>query len=224
MRILVKFPTRERPYRFRSALKLMKETCVHDNRVGYLFTLDEDDKELEANIRTIEAFGPTRSTIDTIVGRSASKIDAVNRDIASYAGPWDILLVMSDDMLCEPGWDIWVHDAMERFYPSGNGLLWFFDGLQKDICTIPCMGRIAWEADGYVYNPVYRSVFADDEQTNRAIASGTITKIDHVLMRHNHPAWNNDIKPDGLYRKNESKENWSHDEKIYRQRHKAGFP
>ena len=223
--LLVKFPTRSRPDRFRHALELLVKHAVRPKDVHYLFTLDKDDPEIEQNRAVINELIPDRKarTIhDT--GTSTGKIHAVNRDLPEFPLPWQTVIVASDDMHATPAWDGWVLSAMDKFYPDGDGCLWFGDGFQKDICTIPCMGRSYYDRFGYIYNPAYQSVFVDDEQTHVGVKLGRLTKIDHVLFLHDHPAWNNDLKPDALYQRNEAPAVWKHDETIYRARHAAGFP
>lgn len=221
--LLVKFATRQRPDRFRTALELLVHNTWRPKDLHFLFTLDEDDSDAQRNIDVINAILPVDGRT-IVIGRSESKIDAVNRDILSYSGQWKTVIVASDDMHATPNWDHWVIEAMREFYPDGDGCLWFGDGFQKDICTIPCMGRAEYDRLGYIYNPLYKSVFADDEQTHAAFALGKMTKIDHVLFKHDHPAWNNALKPDALYQRNEAPAVWAHDEAIYRQRKAAGFP
>ena len=209
--VLVKFPTRERPGTFAKALGLLVNGARRLERIHFLFSLDEDDPDLMRNKQVIDSAGIAPENYTVIVGRSAGKIHAVNRDIATFDKEWRTVLVASDDMLATDWWDVWVIQCMEQFYPTTDGSLWFHDGYQKDICTIPCIGRARYDALGYIYNPIYQSVFADDEQTHRAIKEDRITKMDHVLMRHDHPAWNSSLKPDALYRRNETKAIWDKD-------------
>lgn len=223
--LLVKFPTRSRPERLRYALDLLVKHAARPQDVHYLFTLDKDDPALEQNRTVINQLIPdhkTRTIHDT--GTSTGKINAVNRDLPEFSLPWQTVVVASDDMHATPAWDQWIIEAMAKFYPDGDGCLWFADGFQKDICTIPCMGRAYFDRFGYIYNPAYQSVFVDDEQTHVGVKLGKLTKIDHVLFRHDHPAWNSSLKPDALYQRNEAPAVWKHDETIYRARHAAGFP
>lgn len=222
--LLVKFPTRERPERFAAALDLLIAGCWHPDRVHFLFTLDRNDPAALTNERIIQLRCWNVVPCSVVIGASASKIDAVNRDIPGFEYDWRTILVASDDMLARDAWDVWAHDAMRHYYPDGDGCVWFSDGHQHHICTIPCMGRTYYDRFGYIYNPIYRSVFADDEQTHQATAMGRMTRLDHVLMEHDHPAWNNAIRPDELYRRNESSATWAMDERTYHIRRKAGFP
>lgn len=223
--LLVKMPTRQRPDRFRYALNLLVKNMALPGDVHFLFTLDRNDPT-GAELMTIinQLCAGTRAGYTIVEGDSTGKINAVNRDLPEFDKPWQSVIVASDDMHATPAWDRWATSAMAEYYPDGDGYVWFGDGFQKDICTIPLMGRTEYDRLGYIYNPVYQSVFADDEQTHAAFARGKLTKIDHVLFRHDHPAWNSSLKPDALYQRNEAPAVWKHDETIYRARHAAGFP
>lgn len=222
--LLVKFPTRQRPDRFRTALELLVNNAARPQDIHFLFTFDDNDPQYVANRNIAHELcnGVVRWSFPG--GNSTSKINAVNRDLPEFDLAWKTVIVASDDMHATPAWDRWAIDAMDHYYPDGDGYVWFGDGFQKDICTVPLMGRSEYDRLGYIYNPLYQSVFADDEQTLAAFARGKMTKIDHVLFRHDHPAWNNALKPDALYKRNEAPAVWAHDEAIYRQRKAAGFP
>lgn len=224
--LLVKFPTRSRPERFRYALDLLVKHAHQPQDLHFLFTLDHDDPQIAEVERAIVETASSGAAIQCTVihGKSASKIHAVNRDLSKFDLPWRTVIVASDDMHATANWDAYVIQAMEKYHPNGDGCLWFADGFQKDICTIPCMGRAYFDRFGYIYNPAYQSVFVDDEQTHVGFKLGRMTKINHVLFRHDHPAWNSNLKPDALYQRNEAPAVWAADERTYRARHAAGFP
>lgn len=224
--LIVKFPTRSRPERFRYALELLVKHAVRPHDLHFLFTLDDDDPARDQLIRIIGDVCMDSISFSIPPGNSTGKINAVNRDLPEFNREWSTVIVASDDMHATPAWDAWVIDAMANFYPDGDGCLWFQDGFQKDIATISCMGRAYYDgpAEGNIYDPRFKSVFADDYFTHKAYRLGKMTKIDHVLFRHDHPAWNSALKPDLLYQKNEAPEVWAHDEKVYRELEKAGWP
>lgn len=224
--LLVKFPTRQRPDRFRHALELLVNNAARPQDIHFLFTLDNNDPMIEqVEVALVETVAKGVAINCTVMhGTGTSKIHAVNRDMPEFPLPWQTVVVASDDMHATPKWDHWVIEAMAHYYPNGDGCIWFADGFQKDICTIPCMGRAYFDRFGYIYNPAYQSVFVDDEQTHVGFKLGKMTKLDHVLFKHDHPAWNNALKPDALYQRNEAPAVWAADEKTYRARHAAGFP
>ena len=222
MRILVKFPTRERPERFKAVLEGWVRNASNLSRIDWLLSLDRDDKTMN-DLSFFEA--PPNLFVHW--GTSVSKVDAINRDIGCHSAdnPWDVLLVLSDDMVCvQPNWDAYIRANMEAYLPDGDGLMWFFDGKQKDICTLPLMGRKYYDRFGYVYRDCYKSVFADDEQTAVARDMGKLVFFDMVLAEHHHPANFSHVKPDPLYLKNETHAIWKRDEETYFTRKAQGFP
>lgn len=222
MRILVKFPSRERPARFRQVLQQWISKADDLSRISWLFSFDLNDATMRKMGKEVESMG-----IDAqcVYGRSTGKIHAINRDINDFSKPWDILIVLSDDMVCyREHWDLLVRQDMELYYPDCDGLLWFFDGKQMDICTLPIMGRKYYDRFRHVYHPSYVSVFADDEQTAIAKAEGRLIFFEDMLAMHQHPANCGDVKPDALYRKNETTAIWRRDEANYKCRKALGFP
>lgn len=202
MRILVKFPSRERPQKFMHALKAALDKAEDPTSLFWLFTFDLNDdsmRGIESELAALNINGEIQRRT------SLSKIHACNRDLNEFTDPWDILLLMSDDMICETNfWDRIIRDDMAKHYPDGDGLLWYFDAKQADICTLAIMGRAFYNRFGYIYHPDYRSLFADDEQTAVARGLGKLTYSDQILFRHAHPANVSGMKTDRLYVRNES--------------------
>lgn len=219
--ILVKFPSRERPLKFIQTLREWVILAENITDIHFLFSFDKDDDSMLSIRSEIEDMG-IHATL--VYGTSACKIHAINRDI-EHVKHWDILLVVSDDMWpTQRGWDSSIRHAFATHFQDTDGCVWFFDGKQKDICTLPLMGRKYYQRFGYVYNPEYTSVFADDEQTAVARRLGKLHYIDTPICLHRHPANYSDVVPDGLHRKNETQEIWDMDRSIYISRKAQGFP
>lgn len=213
MKILVKFPSRERPDRFLRTLREYIRLADDPSRIIWLFSFDGDDEGMWGMREKIAAMG-----IDAYLfyRKSESKVHAINRDIEEVKEPWDILAVVSDDMWpVMRGWDVRVRETMQAHHPDGDALLWFFDGKQKDICTLPIMGRKFYDRTGFVYDPRFRSVFCDDLQTAMARHLGRLICVAEPLAHHRHPANFSDVKPDALYRRNETPQNWAHDHALF---------
>lgn len=214
MKILVKFPTRGRPDKFLSVLQGWVDKCDDLSRVHWLISVDADDT-------TMDRPWNLPSMCDMVVGSSSCKIDAINRDINELDVEWDAALVLSDDMVCvRKGWDT----AIEQGFDSDDQLLWFFDGKQRDICTLPLMTHKYYDRTKYIYHPSYLSVFADDEQTAVARRDGCLKYIEEPIAIHRHPANFSDVKKDALYQRNETDAIWRKDQKNYKNRKARNFP
>lgn len=212
MRILAKFPSRQRPVQLKSTLCSWKANQEGD-KVTYLISLDEDDPTLAASMNAIREVMP-----DAIVkiGKSGGKIHAINRDMEAVTD-WDILVLMSDDMRVQRcGWDKTLAYDMERHFPALDGALHYPDGIRSDIITLSIMGRRLYQAFGYIYHPAYISLWCDNEFTDAVKALGKYKYLDHPWYRHHHCSAAAGIPHDELYRKNES--HFARDQGVYQDR------
>lgn len=223
MKILCKFPTRERPTRFKDVLSAWVNMADDPNGIVWLFSFDNDDPVLE-NLTEFAIMMPN-CPAQVFTGLSSNKIHAINRDIEKVRDPWDILVVLSDDMVpTRKGWDTIIRTQMEHYAPDGDAIIWFFDGKQADIVTLPIMGRKYYDRFGYVYHPDYVSVFADNEQTDVARDLGKLFYFSNPIAHHRHPANFSDVQKDALYLKNETQAIWDRDQATYNRRKAQGFP
>lgn len=208
--ILIKFPTRGRPDRFRRAFALWWRP-----QVRFVISLDEDDTECMAPafLAWIQAQPNTR----VCVGRSANKIDAMNRDLEGER--FDLLILASDDFLpTRPDYPERVVNLMARYFPTGDGLLHLPDGRRRDLITLPILGWLYYQRFGYIYHPDYASVFCDNEQMEVALSLGCYRYHEENIFKHD---WSGNA-PDATYLRNQ--EQGRDDHFIYAARKAAGFP
>ena len=220
MKILVKYPSRQRADLFAHVLTQYIERCSDITNVHFLISLDEDDPQKDKYLRFLEGINVNFLTV--IWGQSDSKIHACNRDLNKFE-EWDIILLISDDMHVKfDGWDNVIRADFQKFHPDLDGCLWYHDGsIQKVISTLTCMGRKYFDRFGYIYYPAYKSFFCDNEYTDVAMSIGKMTFIDKVIIKHEHPANNARVKSDALYERNNGP--WDHDKALYNERKKNNF-
>lgn len=212
MKLLIKIPTRERRHQFFAVLaKAQRMRRNKDTR--FLITLDSNDAVMnnESVRKAIGLWG----NLEYIYGESNNKIHAVNRDM-DRAGEWDILLLLSDDMHpAHEGYDQIIIDSFKKHFPDTDGILWINDGYTGNkLNTIVCIGKKYYDRFGFLYNPVYRSLFADNEYTDIAVRLKKYHYMEESIIRHQHPmntGRRNDM--DRLYQKNDSY--FHHDKKLY---------
>jgi hypothetical protein len=148
--------------------------------------MDTDDHTVTMNLinQTIEKHPSTQ----IFVGESANKIAAVNRDM-QYAPPFDILLLASDDMIPQiRGYDNIIRQKMRDHFPDTDGVLWFNDGHQGHTLNTLCiLGRKYYRRFGYIYNPVYKTVYCDNEFTDTARRLRRQVYDPRVIINHMHP-------------------------------------
>ncbi|MCX5725308.1 MAG: hypothetical protein NTX84_12510, partial [Nitrospirae bacterium] len=115
--------------------------------------------------------------------------------------------------------DIIIQD-MEKYYPDGDGVLHYNDDKQKErLNTLSIMGKKYFDRFGYIYNPEYLSVYCDNEFTDVSRLLEKTTYIDQVIIRH---FWI-EIGVDALYQRNENRELYTHDQKVYETRKANNF-
>jgi hypothetical protein len=188
MKLLIKFPTRNRKNKFFKVLREYQNLCEDLNNTYFLITLDNDDESM--NPSDVEDIFNTFKNVKVIYGTSNSKIHAVNRDI-ELVNDWDIVLLASDDMTPKvKGYDNIIRNKMKEFYSDTDGILWFNDGFQGEkLNTLCVLGKKYYERFNYIYHPDYKSCWSDNEFMEVGKILKKQTYIDSVIIKHEHPDW-----------------------------------
>ena len=218
-KLLIKFPSRSRPARFMEVFGLYKSMLSGKHDVKFLLSFDTDDISMNnAGIRNwLKNQG---ESVQAYWGNSKTKIQAINADL-EHAKDYDILLLASDDMIPQTqNYDDIIVQDMEKYYPDGDGVLHYNDDKQKErLNTLSIMGKKYFDRFGYIYNPEYLSVYCDNEFTDVSRLLEKTTYIDRVIIRH---FWI-EIGVDALYQRNENRELYAHDQKVYETRKANNF-
>jgi hypothetical protein len=228
MKILCKLPTRGRPEKFFATLESLTSRASGDHDIQYLVSIDNDDNTMHTSkvLGKLEAM----AGVDVVSAPRAGKIGSVNRDMAHALDGWDVVMQIADDFIClVDDWDVRIAEEMEAF-PDGDGVVWFFDGYNRDTDTLCIMGRKYYDRFGYIYNPDYRTLWADTEFTAVADLLNKLVFCDEVLFRHEHPDWLQSRGYDGqkrgydqLYIDNDKPEDREWDERLFHERKAKNF-
>ena len=210
MRILLKCPTRSRPTQFLKTLKEYVSLANRPDLLGVCVSCDSDDTTmLPADVQYgIKNITYLTAWCEIFYGDSKNKIEAVNADMAMISWNWDIVVLVSDDMIPQiKGYDDVIRSHMIANFPDTDGILWVNDGTQGDkLNTLSILGRKMYESLGHIYHPSYKSLFCDTEFTD--LCNGSLKQkcsyIDYVLIRHEHPGTGFTEKLDDLYSKNQT--------------------
>lgn len=213
-KILFNFASRSRPEKFKKVVRNIQNLCMSDNYIIWA-KIDEDDDSgytLSSNNHLFVA-----------MGRSLSKIHAINRDIPKTG--WDIIVDVSDDFVfTKRGFD-----NVIRKYCGPDDCVHFpepFANKQSrlnrndDIIIMACMGKQYFDRFGYIFNPLYKSLFCDNELTAVAKMLGRYKLVTQQIFYHAHPQAGFG-KADDQTRFTESF--WAEDEKVYNERKSKGF-
>jgi hypothetical protein len=145
---------------------------------------------------------------------NTSKIQAVNADMDKVDWNWDIVILVSDDMIPKvKGYDDIIRSNMT---PDLDRIVWVNDGVQGYyLNTLSIMGRKMYNSFGYIYHPSYKSLFCDNEFTDlcKGSLASKCSYIETVLIRHEHFRTGFPEKNDALYQRNQRY--WSEDFKNY---------
>jgi len=221
MRLLIKYPSRQRPDQFVKTLNTYASMVDRPDLCEIIVSADTSDISMHRRVVT-EAIERCPVKCSIHYGHSRCKVEAINADM-EMAEPWDIVLLASDDMIPQvQGYDNAIQLSMQENYPDTGGGLWWYDGRQKDINTIQCLGRKEYGRLGYLYHPDYKSLWCDNEATDVGRRDNTLRFIDRCIIRNESPDWGGNQKRDPLYRRNNS---FYHiDQKTYERRKALNFP
>lgn len=198
-RILYNFASRSRPKKFFDTLDNITNLARHDR---YLILCKFDIDDISMNTRDTHDKLETYQRILTSLGRSSSKICAINRDIELVKN-WDILVNVSDDIVfTKPGFDL---DIIEAFNGDYNLAVHFPDGYVGEAqITMAMIGKELYDRFGYVYHPDYKSLWCDNEMLAVYKQLGVYGYIDKHIFKHEHPANTAAAENDDQYRFTES--------------------
>lgn len=186
MRILYNYPSRGRPERFIEGLKNIVYMSADKDDYRIWCVLDSDDPSInEYESLLVKSGVHYEKNSYFSLGKSKSKVDAINRKLPDLS--WDILVNFSDDMrFTVYGFDVLIRDYMPL---SLDGFLHFHEKDSADrTCVMSIIGREYYKIDGWIYNPVYKSLFCDNEATEIARIRGKYHYIDTTIFEHQLPA------------------------------------
>jgi hypothetical protein len=225
-KLLIKFPTRSRPDKFKEVLQKYINNLSGTFDVRFVITADNDDETMN-NPEMREWFdGLIERGIDLAYhyGDSKTKIEAVNANMEDEEA--DVLLLASDDMVPQMfGYDAIIMQSMEEAFPEFDGAIKFSDGLRPvndPLMTLAVLGWKLYKKFGYIYYPEYKSLYADDEQTQACIMMGKFAMSPMCIIKHD---WVHGGHPDAdeLHKEQEAPEMYAKDKKTFEERKKIGF-
>lgn len=215
-KILFNAASRSRPDKFKKLARQIIGLCISDN-YEILVKTDTNDP-----VKDQYVFNHPK--VNFKWGLSENKIHAINRDIPS--GGWDIIVDISDDFVFNKRG----FDNIIRTYCGPDDCVHFpepFANKQarinhsENIIIMACMGKDYFDRFGYIFNPVYKSLFCDNELTAVAKKLGRYKFINKLIFYHAHPSAGFG-KADAQTKHTESF--WTEDSNTYDERKANLFP
>lgn len=214
MKISLLCPSRSRPMQSAETIAKWKTRWVDDYdaipeliQPELIVSLDISDPYLDQYVHI--------SDKSKIINNNKSAVQAINA--AAKASTGDVLIVVSDDTDCPLGWNNIIYKAMN----GKSGLMKFFDGVQKWICTMPVMTRDYYESRGYIYFPEYDHMFCDTDLTHQADLERKLIIRNDILFKHNHYSTKGGQPKDEVNKKADL--TWESGERTYLQRCREKF-
>ena len=216
-RLVIKFPTRNRPEKFKTVFSRYLTFLSGRHDVRFILSMDEDD--LTMNNPEMHQWISTRAQnaqIECFYGNSKSKIEACNANLEGVDG--DVLLLASDDMVpVQMGYDDIIFGAFSQAFPDFDGAIKFWDGLrpkEDPLMTLTVMGFPLYKQFGYIYNPEYKSLYCDNEQTQVCATLNKLRRCDLCIIQHQ---WTGEAF-DSLHARNENPEMYGVDGETFKRR------
>jgi hypothetical protein len=214
MKILLKCPTRSRPKKVIETLRKYVELATQPDLIGICLSCDTDDATMhDPNVEYHITNLPV-AWVKIFYSDNQSKIEAVNADMNKIEWGWDLVILVSDDMIPKvKGYDDIIRSHIT---PDLDRIVWINDGVQGyHLNTLSIMGRKMYDSIGYIYHPSYKSLFCDNEFTDlcKGSLASKCSYIEEILVRHEHFRTGFPEKNDALYQRNQRY--WSADFKNY---------
>jgi hypothetical protein len=137
-----------------------------------------------------------------------------------------ILIMVADDFRPAPHWDTELLKAIPD--PSAEFVVEVSSGKLPDaarLMVLYILSRKRYESLGYVLNPGYISVYADNEFGDQARKEGVVIDARHLMFRHHHPYYGDSLFPrDAVYDAGNTPEAAAQGLALYLRRKAAGFP
>ena len=184
----------------------------YEHEIEHILSLDSDDPELNKYYLCFN---------NIIVNDNTCVVEATNH--AAKIAKGDILIYLSDDFFCPENWDTIIVDAIGDKI-NEPCLLKVDDCLQKfhvDVVTIPIITKALYERLGYFWNPLYRSMFVDQDLFHTCKNNNWLVERPDLHFEHKHYSVGKAPK-DTTYTRSDA--NWNQGKMVFSERKRINFP
>lgn len=216
MKISLIHPTRGRSERAYNTSQRWLSAQSGNHQIFHVLVIDHDDPELDLYRNR---FKDSKATIIIIShDKEGDCVKATNYG-AAYAADeidTDIFVFLADDFeIPLPQWD-------EKIAEKGIGAKWILkinDGCQdpnNTVITMPIMNRGLYNDLGYLWNPLYKSMWVDVDLYFTCLPF--IIQAHNLKFQHVHPSWvgARGMQMDETYKR--STANWNQGAEVFNKR------
>jgi glycosyltransferase involved in cell wall biosynthesis len=208
MKFTLIHPSRGRAHLAHKTYQKWMSSHSSQHTYEYILSIDSDDPQFDSYSRL---FAQQQIIINIA---PSSTVIAINSAAKTSTGK--VIIVISDDFEALPDWDLKIAEATAG---KTDWILKTQDGTQGWMITLPIMDRAYYNRFGYVYNPIYRHMFADTEMTCVADLTGKKIVSD-LQFKHNHYSVGGIQKDETSVRADNT---WGEGERSFMDRWQAGF-
>lgn len=187
---------------------LGKRSGLHP--IDYIISIDTSDDQIADYRQLAERHGAR-----LIVHPNRNSVQACNQ--AALVATGDLLMMISDDFGCPPGWD----EALVRAIGERRDVAVFVDDdLGARTMTLPIVDRAFYQRSGYLLFPGYSHLFCDNDLEEVSRRLGKLIDARHLVFPHRH--CNVGASPfDETYRK--ANRPWGRDSLLFEKRRARDF-
>ena len=210
MNILIKFPSRGRPDKFKDTFNTYVNLASNLHNIQFVCSFDEDDI-LMNNIDIKNFLNNHKFPIHYYYGNSSNKIEAINADMNKIDYEYDILILAADDLypVQENYDDIIVQDMLEN-HPDMDGCLHYMNPNWEEKLDIGCiMTKKYFDRFNYIYHPSYKTIYCDNEYMDVAKLLGKHRYVPKQIFMHNYVVSDPTADRNWIYN-NEDEKNYNH--------------
>lgn len=223
--ILVKYATRGRVARFFDGMDSIYNNCADVENIRVLITADTDD--LEMNCDEVKEKISTYINAEVIYGTSTGKINAINRDFDKLPEDfkdWQIIANFSDDQRFNIyNWDELIRNDFNQVSPDYTHFMAYLDVDTKGVLsTLYIAGRKFFDLFGWVYDPVFLSLWCDNLVEDVAKHLNLFHYTGYTIYQHLLPSYGH-LEQDEMHKK-QQEIGWSVDTGTYQAIIKKGIP
>jgi hypothetical protein len=213
MKISLIHPSRSRPEKAKAAYDYWMSKASGKHEIEHILSLDFSDPLHE----NYDIFGEnSRHTIN----HNTCVVEATNQ--AAKIATGDMLIYLSDDFKCPENWDEELSHLLKLDWHLPK-LVKVDDCLQKfhvAVLTIPIMNAALYNTLGYFWNPLYKSMFVDEDLYWTCANNGWMINAPELKFPHEHPC-NGLAETDETYTR--SAVNWEQGKAVFIKRREEGF-
>lgn len=182
--------SRQRPQLAYDCFREWSANCNKKYQVEYILAVDADDPTLPAYMKLFSETDKSNIGLFVMnVTDSHNGVQAINNAAKVISMTSEIIMSVSDDQGCFPGWDQAIEKVLEGVdnftQPKFIGVS---DGLQAygSIFVYYIANRAYYKKFGWIIYPEYDGMFGDNDMMELARRTGALIDAPYLLFQHRH--------------------------------------